>query len=185
MASFASPTELSVYTQGKISSSDPRSQPVLDAISQAIRKYCGWHIAPVQEDTLVIDGAESVVLSLPTLHVTEVDSVSIDGTEVDSADFEWSALGELKLKDYPYCWPEGYRNIEVTFTHGFSEYEDVKQVVLQVAAGALASPMGATREQAGSVSISWALTGAGTSGGVSFLGRDYSILDKYKIPSRW
>lgn len=185
MASFVTPAELSAYTQGKVSASDPRVQPVLDAVSRAIRKYCGWHVGPSQEDTLTLDGPCAYLLQLPTLHLTEIDSIEEEGEVVDVDDYEWSALGDIRRIGYPYKWGYKFRSIEITFTHGFSDYSDVEQVCQQVTAGALASPMGATREQAGSVGVSWGLTGTGTSGGLTFLHRDLEILTKYKLPARW
>ena len=43
-------------------------------------------------------------------------------------------------------------------------------------------PMGATREQAGQVSVSWAYN-EGVSGGLTFTARDRALLDAYRLPN--
>ena len=94
-------------------------------------------------------------------------------------DFEWSANGELRRAGG--SWPTSWRSVAVEFTHGFESAPDVEQVVLQVVAHALSSPMGATREQAGGLSVSWATTAPGVSGGMALLARDREVLDLYRL----
>ena len=33
-----------------------------------VEQYCGWHIAPVREDTVLLDGNGLKILQLPSLH---------------------------------------------------------------------------------------------------------------------
>lgn len=189
---FASPAELSAYTEGGISADDPRADLILDGATRGIQRYAGWHIAPSRTETIRLDGAYvGNVLQLPSLRVTDVEAVrayhkfDADYDLYDQYSFAWSANGNLERYS-KWGWPYGYRNIEVTFTHGYSDDEvtDLKQVVLQVSAQALSSPTGATREQAGQVSMQWATTAPGVSGGLSFLGRDLEIINSYKLPGR-
>ena len=74
--------------------------------------------------------------------------------------------------------------MQIKVQHGFDldAVADLKQVVQQVVGNAISSPLGATREQAGAVSVSWATTAPGVSGGLSLLERDLMILDRYKLP---
>lgn len=189
---FATPAELSAYTEGGISADDPRADLILDGATRGIQRYAGWHIAPSRTETIRLDGAYvGNVLQLPSLRVTNVDFVrayhkfDADFDLYDDYSFGWSQNGNLERYS-KWGWPYGYRNIEVTFTHGYSadEITDLKQVVLQVSAQALSSPTGATREQAGQVSMQWATTAPGVSGGLSFLGRDLEIVNSYKLPGR-
>jgi hypothetical protein len=141
-------------------------------------------VAPVIDDTQVLDGPGSRLLVLPTLHLTAVTAVAVRWgsqmiTWAEDQDFDWSENGELFA--LRRCWPWRFRSVTVGFTHGFESAADVVQVIQQVVANAISSPMGATREQAGQVSISWATTAPGVSGGITLLDRDRETLDMYRI----
>lgn len=189
---FASPAELSAYTEGSITIADPRAPLILAGATRAIQRYAGWHIAPSLTETKRLDGAYvGNILQLPSLHVTEVTSVIAhnrrDASTItyDEYSFGWSENGNVEYYS-KWGWPYGYRNIEIEFTHGYSldQISDLKQIVLQVSAQALSSPTGATREQAGQVSMQWATTAPGVSGGLSLLARDLEVVNSYKLPAR-
>lgn len=185
-AAIVTPDQVSQYTQGKVSASDPRLPALIDGATAAVRRYCGWHIAPAYTETLVVDGPGGHVLTLPTLHVTALGPVVESGTTLveytgaeASGVYEWSALGNVRRT----CgrWTDHYRAISVTMTHGYESAPDVAQIIMQVVAQALSSPMGATREQAGQLSVSWATTAPGVSGGLSLLQRDLDVLNLYRL----
>ncbi|MGV3564158.1 MAG: hypothetical protein ACO1ON_12850 [Nocardioides sp.] len=132
------------------------------------------------EETITLDGPGGDLLALPTLRVEDITAVSVRGAALDVGDLEWSDKGMIRHRR----WPHRFRSVEVTFRHGFEHADDLKQVVQQVVANAIASPMGATREQAGQVSISWSTTAPGVSGGLSLLERDMAVLDLYRLPGR-
>ncbi|ROZ89008.1 hypothetical protein [Gordonia sp. OPL2] len=88
----------------------------LEAVCDAIRNWCGWHVAPEVTETLTLDQIGHRVLTLPSLHVTEVAAVTdADGRAI--TDFEWRDIGQLKRRN---GWPVGYRAVKVTLTHGFA-----------------------------------------------------------------
>jgi len=174
------PAAFSAATGGKVSPTDPRVQPLLDGATAGIRRYCGWHVAPKVTETLRFDGPGGNLLLLPSLRVVAVSSVTVRGVELDEDAFEWSEKGMLRRLGG--CWPTRFRSVEVTLEHGFETAPDLVQIVQQVVANAISSPMGATREQAGQISISWATTAPGVSGGMSLLDRDLAILDMYRLP---
>lgn len=184
-APLVTPSMLSTWTQGKVSEFDPRLDALIEGATAAVRRYCGWHISPAMIETVVLDGPGGDVLTLPTLHLTALTSVvegamtlveyeAVTGVGV----YEWSALGNVRRHG---CWTDRYRGLSVTMTHGYDYAPDVAQIIMQVVASALSSPMGATREQAGQLSVSWATTAPGVSGGLSLLERDLAILDTYRI----
>lgn len=173
------PDDISTYTKGAVSSSDPRLPGLIDGATAAIRRYCGWHIAPPLTETVTVDGPGGDVLTLPTLNLTDLAAMTEDGTALDAATLEWSALGSVR-KPAGY-WTARYRGITATMTHGYDSAPDVAQIVIQVITAALSSPMGATTESAGSFSVKWATTAPGTSGGLSLLRRDLDVLDAYKL----
>lgn len=109
---------------------DPDS---LDAAVASVRAFCGWHIAPSRTETVTVDSYGSGTVILPSLHVTEVASVTVDGTPV--TDFTSRANGILDT----WLWTSRYypRNgVVVTFTHGYDECPaDVREVVVSLAKG--------------------------------------------------
>ena len=112
--------------------------------------------------------------------MTALTSVTESGTLlVDTTDYRWSADGSVK-KTTGY-WTDYYRDIDVVFTHGYNDVADLKQIVLAAVARGLSSPTGATREQAGALSVSWATVAPGVSGGLALLQHELAILDTYRI----
>lgn len=175
--------QFSTGTGGKIAASDPRVPILLAGATAGIRRYCRWHVAPVVEAAAVrFDGPGGHLLVLPTLRLTAVGPLVERGVPlVDDVDYEWSANGEIRrLRGR---WTTRYRAITATFSHGFpAEDTPLAAIVQQVVANAVASPMGATREQAAQISIQWAQTAPGVAGGISLLERDLALLDLYRLP---
>ncbi|PHP52590.1 hypothetical protein [Actinomyces ruminis] len=186
---LAEPQQLANYTAGAITASDPRAKTLLEAASEAARRYCGWHIAPVITETLVLDGSGSDIIELPTMRVKTIDALTErlpgpaarvhEWTPDELTNLEWSRLGTLRRRHG--IWTDRYQGITITLSHGYDTAPDVAQTVCQIAAMALASPTGATHEQAGGVSISYGTTASGVAGGLTLLDRDRLALDPYAI----
>ena len=81
----------------------------------AVRAFCGWHVAPVITEDLVVDTPDSDVLLLPTMRLVNVVSASVDGVDV-LADLEWSEAGMVRN-----CrgWRRRFRGLSITIEHGF------------------------------------------------------------------
>lgn len=178
---FVSAEEFSAWTGGKIAADDPRVLPLLAGASAGLRRWAGWHIAPVLEETLTGDGPGGRLLILPTGRLLSVVSVDNAGETVDGAAVDISRAGMLDLRDG--WWSARFGAVSARVRHGWdlADVPDISQVIKQAVAMALASPMGATREQAGTISISWATTAPGVSGGLSLLQRDLELLAPFKI----
>lgn len=178
---FVTPWEFAEWTGGKVSAVDPRVEPLLLGASAGIRRLCGWHIAPVLEQTFTLDGTGSRLLILPTMRLSAVLSLSNAGTTVDDlTTVDFSEHGMVTWGGG--CFTSRYGQIVARIRHGFDvlDVPDVVQIVKQLTANALSSPMGATREQAGALAVSWATTAPGVSGGVSLLERDLALLAPYR-----
>lgn len=179
---LVTPEQFAAGTGGKVSAEDPRLVPLLAGASAGIRRYVGWHVAPVLEETVTLDGPGGRLLMLRTGRLLDLLEVRTSGVTLDPAAIEWSQHGMLKLGG-GLGWSDRFRGVTVRIRHGYdlADVPDLGQIVQQVTANALASPMGATREQAGQVSISWATTAPGVSGGLSLLERDLDFLSGFKI----
>lgn len=158
-----------------MSSTDTEIQAALDTVSAAIRDWCGWHVSPSLECTFTGEG-EGRLLVLPGMGVTAVDSLTINGEALTG--YEWTAAGMVRLKSGVF--PDIWRSVECVYTAGFTAGA-IGQVVAQIASNALAAAPGVANERAGNVSITYNQTGAGITGGVSLLPRDYAILAPYKL----
>lgn len=179
VGALVTPDDFAAWTGGRVPSTDPRVATLLDGATAAVRRYCGWHIAPPMEETIILDGEGGRLVTLPTLHVTDVTEVKAGGQVLDVDRYDWSRLGNIELRGGR--WPRRYRSVEVTLTHGFPSAPDISQIIKQVCASAISSPMGATREQAGGLSVSWGTTAPNVSGGISLLQRDLDVLNLYRI----
>lgn len=143
----------------------------LAVASGAIRAYCGWHVAPVQRETLVLDGDGGTILDLPTLRMTGLDEVRVRGVVVEGV--EWSSDGTLRGR-----WPDVWRGIEIDLTHGFDEAPaDLLGVLVDAAARAVNSTLGgAGAEVIGPFSFS------ATEGSTALFGHELAVLDRYALP---
>lgn len=183
MEPLAEPQRLEDYTRGKIAATRPGADELLRGASTAIRRHCGWHVSPPVTEELVVDTNGGELLQLPTLHLVEVHTVTEHGRNpVPGDDIEWSVTGTLRNRA---GWPDRFRGVRVLATHGYrsEDVDDLAQIVCQLVTNALSSPLGATREQAGSTAISWATTAPGVAGGISLLERDLAILAPYRLGS--
>jgi hypothetical protein len=179
MDALISPAGIANGSGGRLIATDPRVIGLAKATGQAIRNYCGWHVAPQVTETRVFDGDGGSLLQLPTLHLIEVDELRVGGQVV--TDPEWSELGSIRVRT-----PDRYRSVEVTFTHGYDleRVADLVAVGEQVARNAASSPMGYIQESIGSRNVTLAQLAPGVAGGISLLERDLAILNAYRLESK-
>lgn len=158
-----------------LSSTDAQIEAVLNAVSYAVRDYCGWHVSPVLECSFVGSG-EGRLLVLPSMGVSSVDSLTVGGVAVN--DYEWLGSGLVRLT----CgyFPDSWRSVTCVYNAGFVSGA-IAQVVSQIAANALVAAPGVANERAGNVSITYNQTGSGITGGVSLLQRDKESLAPYVL----
>ena len=151
-------------------------QAAIDAATDAVREYCGWHVTPViQDDELQVRGNGSTVLQLRSLRVASVASVT---DEAGAPVTGWKVAPEGYL--YGRAWSDGHV-YTVTLTHGYAEAPALAQVILRAAARAISSPDGQVPT---SVSLGSARVGLGgvVSAAGAFPQSDMAILDRYRLP---
>ena len=173
LPALVSPETLVADSGGGLKVGDPRLLATAQAASAAVRAYCRWHVAPVIEETVVLDATGGRVLQLKSMEVRDVSEVKVLGRVLDESEFAWSADGLLE-GDKPF--PCRYRSVEVTLQHGFDEVPDLSAIASQIARFALASPMGRTREQAGQIAVSW-----GTAEGMRWSESALEMMKPYRL----
>lgn len=176
LGSIITPAQFDLITGGRMSSTTEQVQAMLDAVSAAVRGYCGWHLAPALPCEWTGE-APGGAISLPVTGVEAIGGVYVDGRELGTEEYEWSASGEIRLRRPSPRW----RSVTVEFTAGYDDAQALGAVVAQVAANAMAAAPGVREEHAGSVGVSYNQTGSGVSGGVALLDRDRMLLDPWRI----
>lgn len=102
---------------------NPPSDDDLEAMGDAIRAECGWHIAPEVAETLVLDSDGQDALVLPTGRLGAVTAVRYwNGTNMVplsgwDAQTGWSAQRTSVYKAGGF--PAGRRRLEVDVVHGY------------------------------------------------------------------
>lgn len=146
-------------------------QTRLDAVTSAVRGFCGWHIAPSRRETLILDGNGSSALLLPSLHVTEVHAVRENGIELD--DVQWSEKGMLR---HPSLWTDRWRGVEVDLTHGHATAPaEITAAIFDLVVQAVDAGPGQTPEEIGPFKY------GASEGGIRFPGHVLAVLNRYRV----
>lgn len=179
------PEALSDLTQGRFGPSTVGVESVLAGVSAAIRSACGWHVSPSLRCKASAGGG-CRLLELPSMLVTDVESVSELGNELPDGAYEWAESGVLRRCQWR-SWPPGFGSVEVVFVSGIPDAvaSDLSVIAAQIASNALAAPAGVRQESAGNVSITYNQTGNGVSGGVRLLDGDLAMLSPYMLQRGW
>jgi len=102
---------------------DTAAQAAINEVLAAARRYCGWHVSPVQVDQVFeLDGPGGHVLSLPTLSLNAVASVTELGVAVDVTMLDRSRRKGTLTKQFGR-WTGRDGAITATVTHGYTEAE--------------------------------------------------------------
>lgn len=149
-------------------------QDELLAISADVRRRCGWHITPVVQETIQLDGTGGEEIILPTLHVVSITSVTENGVVIAGDQLEWSTDGYLR-KSGGGCWTYKLNGIELIWSHGYAadEVPDLKRMICEVAARVSSSPVGVASESVGGVAVQYS--------GRELLLSDQELINFYKV----
>jgi hypothetical protein len=180
---LAQPADVEAFTKGKLKADDLRVTRALAAVSRSIRRRAGWHIFPVvNAHTLVLDGPGGTVLSLPTLKLVNLVALTEAGTVLDPlVDVDVSRETGLVKKVDGSLWTTRYGQVVATMDHGEEEVPELADLTVRLAARGLASPMGATREQAGALSVNWSMTTQGVAAGITPAADERALMDSYRL----
>lgn len=160
-------------------SSNPRVEAAINAASQAIRNYCGWHICPSMTCTAYPVGG-TIVARLPATYVSAINSITEDGSELTTDDFQWRRDGLMKRSPC-HIWSDKWDAIEVEYVAGFSDdaVPDLVEAVVSIASGVLSVSAGVISESADGVSISYATSASSIAS--SLTSAQKSALEPYKV----
>lgn len=166
--------ELVERSGGKVS--EQLAAKYAPAVSAMIRGLCGWHVAPIIEETVHLGPPHAGPLHVPSLQLLEVFSVTVAGRAVPVR--SWNRYGVVNCAEF---WSND--DAVVTIKHGFKETPpEIVDLASLAALRAASSPLGVTREQLGAHSVSFTLTGQQSSGSLVVLESEMSILAPYMLP---
>jgi hypothetical protein len=177
MTDPVAPQLLSKDDLAAFQSSDP--DWFLNTAGEIIRGYCQWHIAPSITVTDKVPIQPDGTIMLPTLYLTGVASVVIDGITLDPNTYWPQKAGYIRRKNVqqPYfewpLWPlesdTPFReypsavqyHAEVTYTHGYPELPpQIASVGFELATRAMELPSGLAKSiTAGPQSITFGTFG--------------------------
>ena len=165
---------------------DVRIDPMISAAESAIREYCGWHLAdnqPCQATFLGRDKAVSktscdILVQLPATYVTEVTSVTINGTEVNY--FDITTDGLLWIYD---SWVSRHDKIVVNYSSGLPEVlmGGIKELICHRVTHALAQSYGIQSEAAGGVSVTYSANWINSARATALPEDNKEVLSPYRL----
>lgn len=158
---------------------NPRVESALKAASQVIRNYCGWHISPSLECEAQLTG-EGKMIRLQAGYVSAITSITEDGKELTSGQYEWRRDGLIRRAQFKN-WSNGWDAIEVEYTAGYdvAAVPDLAEAVAAITAGVLSVSAGVASESADGVSISYSASAASIAASLTI--QQKSALDAYKV----
>ena len=158
LADIITETEFNTMTAGRYAN-DPRISTGIAAASQALRNYCGWHLATsmnckvkwnVRNRGIIRSGADLLV-QLPARFVSSVTSINIDNEPFTN--FFADTNGMLTIFNVGPLSKQSV--IEIAYIAGVMDTSGIKQLVADMVTLGLAKSYGVTSEAAGGVSITY------------------------------
>lgn len=121
----------------------PRVDVQVQLAAAYVRRRTGQTLTLVDDDELTIDGTGDRLVFLPERPVIDVTAVEVDGETWElGVDYEWSER-RGKLVALGGCWPRGWRNITITYSHGYATIPlDIQGLIYGLARRALDNPAG-------------------------------------------
>lgn len=152
--SFATIADLEKVLGRDLPAQDPPALFALDSATAMVRAVLGQYIEEVEDEVITLDGTGTRVLLLPETPVSDVSLIEIDGEELDSDYYQWSADGYVRKLNG--VWIGDLRSIEVTYSHGYATTPAlIVSVTANLAARLLDTPLVIRQETIGAYSVSY------------------------------
>lgn len=151
MAMFATVDELADYLQVDFEPEDRvRAHRLLETASGIIQRAARQVFEQVLNDSVILTPTGTDLLMLPELPVTDVHSVTVQGTAMDAGQYLWTASGLLYASTLNAVWS---KQTTVVYDHGFTIIpDDIVAITIALAGRAWQNPRGVLSEQIGTYS---------------------------------
>lgn len=165
-------------------SADAGADFYLAAAQTAVRRYCGWHVAPQARISGTLGSMGQRVFALPAQNVSELSVRVLDplGAEyVDAPEGSWRLGGSLI--EFTAYVPPSVAAVSYEALAGWDpeDVPDVKSVLLQAARRAAQAPSGAVKSQTvNGASVSYGFSGDGAPM-VTLLESEKALLAPYRV----
>lgn len=189
MPDVVTPADAAAYTNDRLVATDPETIRAVAAALARVRTFCGWHVSPVQSNTVTLRGSGHEWMILPTLNIVSITSVTEidhDGnqTVIDPATID--VYSDELFAIYRHCHFNCRSKYVITFTHGFASAEDFRAAVLQlIDTASLSVGEGGSGElselQVDDVTMDWSGSGSRLAGAVANNPLNESVLYQYRI----
>lgn len=189
LTAMISDEEFNQITANKFAG-DVRISPELASACMAVRNYCGWHVYPelacsFSERLLNGNGrikrvGADILIQLPSVFVTSVTSVEIDGEAW--TDYACELNGLLRLFDV-FRRTDRKTEITVTYSAGISDVlmDSLKELIASRVTRGLTATNGIASESAGGVSVSYSQGWTSGAGAGTLQSTDVETLEPYKL----
>lgn len=166
---------------------------LLARASRTVRAYTGQYIEEVTDETITVNADLYGNLRLPQIPVTDVSSLTVAGTELDPADYQWEVHGHITQPSFNSWEINGAIAVwtgqaTAIYTHGYPTIpDDIVEIVADLVAGRLSSTGTASgavkRAEVDDVTVEYDTTAA-TTIDPKLTDDQKRVLDKYKQPAR-
>ena len=194
---FIDEMEFNLFTNNKFSD-DTRVVKTIPSASEAIRNYCGWHVAPSLTCGMVYNVRDlrdafvgpDLLVQLPATYVTGIQKIVLnavlnpstgfyEGDEIN--DYE-IGMGTGLLRIYDVKNLDRKSRIFIKYTAGFTTAPSaIKELTADRVSHAVTNPFGVSSEAAGGVSVSYSGAWAGSANSSSLPSDSREILEAYKL----
>lgn len=165
------------------------TDPQAAAAYGIVEDYCGWSLE-AGSFTATLDSDGGSVLVLPSLSVSAVHSLVLNGTDTygnpwpaltASVDWDWRSNGVLTRLG-GFCWPTGGQLVTVSYEGGYSPLPDGVLAVIGSVAQRVAAQasLQSQLENVGGVQQSWTY-GQSVTAGAGLTAIEAAVLNRHRI----
>lgn len=197
LPAFISVDDFNLFTNGKFAG-DTRIVSTLPSASEAIRNFCGWHIAPSLTCGMVYNVLDlrdafvgrDLLIQLPATYVTGIQKIVLNAVlnpstglyEGDETDDYEIGMGDGLLRIYDVGNLNRKSRIFIKYTAGFTDTPSaIKELTADRVSHAVTNPYGVNSEAAGGVSVSYSGAWAGSANSSSLPSDSREILEAYRL----
>lgn len=197
LPAFISVDDFNLFTNGKFAG-DARIVSTLPSTSEAIRNFCGWHIAPSLTCGMIYNVLDlrdvfvgrDLLIQLPATYVTGIQKIVLNAVlnpstglyEGDETDDYEIGMGDGLLRIYDVGNLSRKSRIFIKYTSGFTDTPSaIKELTADRVSHAVTNPYGVNSEAAGGVSVSYSGAWAGSANSSSLPSDSREILEAYRL----